>query len=244
MKIIPQIKLTFISWEYQMLLKSITALAVVCAGFVCLQENEDLEGVKCIVMGKRAANAEHFAKHHEGKVYFCCGACKGKFVADQESDEPAMTVKANHQLAVTGQYVQKGCPFSGAAVKEGAVVEVGGVEVGFCCNNCQAKVAEAEDLEAKANLVFSKAAFKKGFAKKADLSAATCPISGGKVNAEQFASHNDGKVYFCCGNCKAKFEENAEPFVVKANHQLVLTGQYTQTGCPFSGGDLNDEQSV
>lgn len=227
-----------------MLLKTVTALAVALAGFVCIQENDDLEGIKCIVNGKGAAKSEQFVKHLGGKVYFCCGGCKAKFVADQKLEKPTMTVKANHQLALTGQYVQKGCPMSGGAINKEAVTEVGGVEVGFCCNGCKSKVADAEGLEAKANLVFSKAAFKNAFAKKADLSAAVCPISGGGVDEAQVATHNQGQVYFCCGKCKAKFEESPDAFVVKANQQLVQTGQFVQTGCPFSGGDINEDQTV
>jgi YHS domain-containing protein len=227
-----------------MLLKLFTAVAVAVAGFAGLQESQDLEGVKCIINGKRAADAEQFVEYMGGKVYFCCGGCKAKFVADQELEEPTMTIKANHQLVVTGQFEQTGCPMSGNALAEGAVAEVGGVEVGFCCTNCSGKVNDAEGLEAKAAIVFNAKAFKNGFAKKADLSSATCPISGGEVNAEQFAAHNGGKVYFCCGKCKTKFEEDATPFVAKSNHQLVLTGQVAQTGCPFSGGDMDDDHTV
>lgn len=227
-----------------MFLRIATGLAVAVAGFAGMQENDELNGAKCIVNGERAASADHFVEYMKGKVYFCCGGCKAKFVADQELEEPTMAVKANHQLVMTGQYVQKGCPMSGNAIAEGAVAKVGGVEVGFCCSNCSNKVAEMETLEEKAAVVFSKAAFKKAYAKKTDLSDARCPVSGGKVNAEQFAAHHGGKVYFCCGGCKSKFEKDAEPFVVKSNMQLVRTGQVEQLACPFSGGDMDDEKVV
>lgn len=229
-----------------MLLKAVTIVAVALAGFSYVQEGDDLSGVKCILNGNRAANAEKSVEFKGGKAYFCCGGCVAKFEKAMEQEEPdaAMMMKANHQLVATGQFVQKGCPISGNELLDDATTQVGGVEVGFCCNGCRDRVAKAEGLEAKAKIVFTEAAFKKGFAKKQDLSEVTCPISGGKVNAEQFADYKKGKVYFCCGNCKAKFEESNEKFVVKANQQLVTTGQFVQTGCPFSGGDVDDEKVV
>lgn len=56
--------------------------------------------------------------------------------------------------------------------------------------------------------------------------------------------YREGNVFFCCGNCAAKFKEDSAPFATQANHQLVRTGQYEQAHCPLSGGDLNPEQTV
>ena len=56
--------------------------------------------------------------------------------------------------------------------------------------------------------------------------------------------YKEGKVFFCCGNCAAKFKEDSAPFAAAANHQLVRTGQYTQAHCPLSGGALNPEKTV
>lgn len=227
-----------------MYLRIVTGLAVALAGFVGMQEAEELNGAKCIVMGKRAASTEYAVEYMEGNIYLCCKGCVRKFTADMEKEEPTYTTKANHQLVLTGQYVQKGCPMSGNELLDGAVAQVGGVEVGFCCQGCADKVNAMVDLEAKAEAVFSKDAFERAFGKKADLSSATCPISGGGVDAEQFSMHNGGKVYFCCPKCKAKFDEDSEPFVAKSNLQLFKTGQVAQTACPFSGGDMSDEKVV
>ncbi|HAN99328.1 MAG TPA: hypothetical protein DCQ98_18750 [Planctomycetaceae bacterium] len=57
-------------------------------------------------------------------------------------------------------------------------------------------------------------------------------------------AYRDGKVFFCCGNCAAKFKEDPAAVAPKANHQLVQTGQYEQLHCPLSGGDLNPEKTV
>lgn len=64
------------------------------------------------------------------------------------------------------------------------------------------------------------------------------------VKAETGVDYKEGKVYFCCGNCAKKFGGEKEKHAVKANHQLVLTNQYSQAACPLSGGKVNAEQSV
>lgn len=61
---------------------------------------------------------------------------------------------------------------------------------------------------------------------------------------ETGVEYREGKVFFCCGNCAAKFKEDSAPFATQANHQLVRTGQYQQAHCPLSGGDLNPDQTV
>src|SRR4051812_35809997 len=91
-----------------------------------------LASCKCPVSGK-AVDAEKFSDYSGGKVYFCCDNCKAKF----DKDSAAFTAKANHQLVASGQFAQKGCPFSGGKTKEGTEVDVAGIKVAFCCPNCQ-----------------------------------------------------------------------------------------------------------
>ncbi|MFM7138122.1 MAG: hypothetical protein ACKO1M_13790, partial [Planctomycetota bacterium] len=92
----------------------------------------------CPVSG-HACDPDATAEFEGGKVCFCCEKCVKAFAADSAK----FTAKARQQLVVTGQMVQKGCPLSGGPVKPGTQVEVGGVPVGFCCNNCKGKVAKA-----------------------------------------------------------------------------------------------------
>ena len=95
-----------------------------------------------------------------GKVYFCCENCPKAFAKDTAK----YATKANHQLAATGQAKQAKCPISGAKLNAEKTVKVGGVEVQFCCEKCQGKVAAAEG-DAQLELVFADAAFEKaGFA--------------------------------------------------------------------------------
>ncbi len=55
----------------------LVASATVLAGEI------DLKGVKCVV-APRDASMDKSADYKEGKVYFCCGNCAGKFAADKK----------------------------------------------------------------------------------------------------------------------------------------------------------------
>ena len=37
----------------------------------------------------------------------------------------------------------------------------------------------------------------------------TCPIEGAKINKSIYADYQGKRIYFCCADCKAKF--NADP---------------------------------
>lgn len=68
-----------------------------------------------------------------------------------------------------------------------------------------------------------------------------CPISGKAALQDKTADYKGGKVYFCCENCPKAFEKDTAKFAVKANQQLVATGQTTQAKCPLSGGKINPD---
>ncbi|KAA5545323.1 hypothetical protein FYK55_06610 [Roseiconus nitratireducens] len=141
------------------ILASLVATLVVATA-TTLSADVDLEGVKCVV-APRDAQESKSAEYKEGKVYFCCGNCAGKFAKAPEK----YTEKANHQLVATKQYKQTACPISGRDVDETKSVTLAGTKVTFCCGNCEGKVASAEDDAAKMKLVFNDKAFEKGFAK-------------------------------------------------------------------------------
>lgn len=131
---------------------------LVVAGFVAAEEAKKFEQ-KCVVSGGPAKEDKTVA-YKGGKVYFCCENCPKAF----EKDVAKFATKANLQLAATGQAKQAKCPLSGGKLNAEKTVKVGGVEVQFCCENCQGKVAKAEG-DAQIDLVFSEAAFEKaGFA--------------------------------------------------------------------------------
>jgi YHS domain-containing protein len=143
---------------------SISKLTIVCSavlaiGLAAYAAEEKAKEFKatCPLSGK-AALQDKTADYKGGKVYFCCENCPKAFAADTAK----YATKANQQLAATGQTTQTKCPLSGGKLNPEAVVEVGGVKVSFCCNDCKGKVAAAKG-DAQADLVFSDAAFGKGF---------------------------------------------------------------------------------
>ncbi len=129
-----------------------------------LAEGVSLEGVKCIIAPKDAKETSS-AEWKEGKVFFCCGNCKGKFEKMTKEEKEKISTKSNAQLVATKQYEQKACPLSGGDLNKDATTKVNGVTVAFCCNNCKGKVEKMEDNE-KMEAVFSEKAFKAaGFTK-------------------------------------------------------------------------------
>ena len=131
-------------------------VAVACSAVVVSAAVKEPKDAKCPVSGKNC-NPEKHADFGGGKVYFCCGNCEKAFAGDSAK----FSAKAHQQLVSTGQLVQKGCPFSGGAVKDGTQLTIGDAEVGFCCNNCKGKVEKASADE-QVTMVFGK--IEKGFA--------------------------------------------------------------------------------
>lgn len=135
---------------------ALSLVAVVSATLVAA-EVVKLEGITCLFADK-PAKADKSVDYKEGKVYFCCDNCPKEFAKDPAKH----AAKANKQLVASGQYVQKGCPFSGGKLKDGTAVKVAGLDVSFCCDDCKAKVVKTADAD-KVELVFNDKAFDKGF---------------------------------------------------------------------------------
>lgn len=81
-------------------------------------------------------------------------------------------------------------------------------------------------------------------AKTVSLEGIKCPLSGGPAKEDKSVAHLEGKVYFCCEKCSAKYEADKDKFAAKANQQLVATKQYEQKACPMSGGALNKDTAI
>jgi YHS domain-containing protein len=136
----------------------VSAVALLVGALVVAEEAKKEEfSVKCLVAGT-AAKQDKTADYKGAKVYFCCDNCKGKFTADAKK----FAIPANAQLASTKQAKQVKCPLSGQPIDAEKTVEVSGVKVAFCCENCQGKVADAKG-DAQKELVFADAAFDKAF---------------------------------------------------------------------------------
>ncbi|MDP1796357.1 MAG: hypothetical protein Q8K78_02700 [Planctomycetaceae bacterium] len=134
----------------------LSAAALMVGVFAVAEEAKKAPELKCVVAGT-PAKADKTADYKGGKVNFCCDNCKAKFAADSKK----YAVAANFQLAQTEQVKQEKCPLSGGPVKADKTVEIGGVKVAFCCENCQGKVAAEKDAAKQKEMVFSDAAFEK-----------------------------------------------------------------------------------
>ncbi len=42
-----------------------------------------------------------------------------------------------------------------------------------------------------------------------------CPVMGGAINKDIFVEYKGKKVYFCCPECKGKFEAEPEKYIAK-----------------------------
>lgn len=115
------------------------------------------ENVKCPVSGK-PAKATSAVDFEECKVFLCCNNCPKAFQNNPEK----FAAKAHHQMVQTGQMKQKACPFSGKPTKAGTEVDVEGVSVAFCCENCKGKVESKTGAE-RVDVVFK--SLSKGFEK-------------------------------------------------------------------------------
>ena len=223
--------------------KAIIATLLMAVSLIGSTDAQELpEGIKCVVAGK-PAKASAAADYRGGKVYVCCDHCVETFTKDSSK----YATMANLQLIQTGQFVQTQCPISGGDVDKEQTLEVDGVKVAFCCGNCKSKVESADSDEAKRKLVFANKMFEKSFAMKAsyDLTDVKCFMMPKKdVKESKAVDHRDGKVFFCCPGCVKKWNKDPSKFEVMANLQLVKTGQYVQTQCPISGGDVDEDQSV
>jgi YHS domain-containing protein len=86
---------------------------------------------------------------HGGRVWFCCQKCKQSFAND-----PAPYAAAAHQqMVLTRQFVQRACPLDGGPVAAGTRIDIGGVDVGFCCDACRSRAEKASD-DDQVQLVF------------------------------------------------------------------------------------------
>ena len=123
--------------------------SVVAAGAV------KLDGSKCAVKGNK--DATKVSTYYKcAKVHFCCGGCLKAFKADTEK----FAASANLQLVATKQAKQKKCGFTGRKLNPETAIEINGVKVCFCCNNCKKKAVDADD---QVKVVFNDKSFAKGF---------------------------------------------------------------------------------
>jgi len=96
------------------------------------------------------------------------------------------------------------CPVSGKPVVATQTSTYEGRLIAFCCGDCKA--------------AFDKEPAK--FASKLPPLAAKpintkCPVSGKDVDLTKTSTHEGKLVAFCCGDCKAKFDQDPKPFLAR-----------------------------
>ena len=149
--------------KFRLAVAAVAMVGLVATAFVGAEEGkkkqDPLKDAKCPLSGK-AVNPEKFVAYKDAKVFFCCANCPKAFAKDPAKH----AVKANHQLVMTKQAKQQKCPLSGGKLNTETKTKVVGVNVCFCCEKCQGKVAGLKDKEKEQlELVFNDKAFKKAF---------------------------------------------------------------------------------
>lgn len=177
-----------------------SALAITQTMVAADKAEESKYQAKCPVSGQ-PAKADKTVEFNGGKVQFCCENCPKAFQADTKK----YAAKASLQMVGTGELKQVACPYSGKPVNPEAIVEIDGVKVGFCCNNCKGKTEKADD---KVALAF--ADISKGFTAQTK-----CPVSDKPIDVTKSVDYKGGKVYFCCANCPKAFEKDPAKFADK-----------------------------
>jgi hypothetical protein len=132
------------------------AVLVISVGLVAAEKKAEKKAT-CPVSGK-AVDDSTVVEYKGAKVHLCCPGCVEPF----KKDTAKFAAKANHQLVLTKQAKLVKCPLSGGKLNPETAIEVGGVKVCFCCNNCKGKVAKATADE-QVQMVFGDDAFAKGF---------------------------------------------------------------------------------
>ena len=128
----------------------------------------NLTGIKCVVSGK-AASEDNWCKFKKGKIFFDCNESRRKFINEKAS----FIIKANHQLAVTGQYVQVKCPIKTIVIdaEKQHKQSVAGIEILFCCDRCQKQLVEKANVQEQIRFIFDNRKFNAIFQPRSQLAA-------------------------------------------------------------------------
>ncbi len=115
------------------------------------------------------------------------------------------------------------CPVMGDPVDFSIRLQTDDGPVYFCCDSCVGKYKKNPAKYA------AKVARQRAALAKRPRIQVTCPVSDKPVDQNVFIENGKQKVYFCCKNCRKKYQ--ADP----AKYRAALEGSYTyQTMCPVS----------
>ncbi len=140
------------------MLRVIFAFSAAAAMAICSPlRAADIAAAKCPVSGE-AVSKDASTDYKGGKLYFCCNDCAAKFAKDKAK----YAAKANLQLVVTGQAVQKTCPLTGNPTNASTAIDVSGAKIAFCCNGCKGKVSKMKPSQ-QVKAIFADKVFDKNF---------------------------------------------------------------------------------
>ncbi|MEE9293899.1 MAG: hypothetical protein V3W34_02895 [Phycisphaerae bacterium] len=172
--------------------------------------------IKCPV-SNRPVRMDLSAEYKDGKVYFCCPGCVGKF----KSDPTPFAEAADAQLKALGgaKVMQFACPICSKPhraavqrpVKEG-LLGVKLAEVYFCSDDCAAAFDKENDKTAAKKL------------ESVLTSQTVCPLSGKPIDVEVSQEYNGKKIFFCCTDCVKEFEKDKDGVLAKLKAGAGFTG--------------------
>ena len=91
---------------------------------------------------------------------------------------------------------------AGCQKKSEPVAPAGETAVKTCPPGCTKPCCAAKNAEANAPAA-------------AVIEQTTCPVMAGAINKDLFVEYQGKKVYFCCPDCKGKFEKEPEKYLDK-----------------------------
>jgi hypothetical protein len=161
------------------------------AFFACLlamsatSNGQTYPGVKCVVDGSKQCLTRHNAEWLDGKVYFSSETAVKKFrsklsnSATKRHPDPSLTLKANHQLVLTGQYRQVRCPVTGEKPTNSIKLQVAGINVYFNNEKARSQLLTRKTTFARASQIFDSQKFCEAFssAKRLEKKSPT-PVAG------------------------------------------------------------------
>ena len=166
-------------------------LAIMCGWLACLIFGDatvvaqQYPGVKCIVDGSQQCRIEHTVEFNWdkksadkkclGKIFFSSQDAADQFQArvvkklklDRQPDS-SLLLKANHQLALTGQVKQQRCPLTGKSIDQEHQLLIAGVKVCFYDAAAKNKLESLESTWHRAERVFAWQVFAKSFSKRVE----------------------------------------------------------------------------
>ncbi|MHC4091616.1 MAG: hypothetical protein ACYSVY_15325 [Planctomycetota bacterium] len=160
----------------------------------------------------------------EGPVFFCSDACIPKYEA--KPGKYAARVAVQRSALANRPKVQVLCPVSREPADSKTFVEHGGERVYLCCKGCirKFKRSPAQYAAALANSYTHQT---------------KCPVMGGEIDPQVFASTAGGqKVFFCCEGCENKLFADPSKYLpnLEAQGFQINPGQMKHAEPDVQGG--------